>query len=622
MNGLHPAGPPPGTGPAPDVGEGARTGEASAARLRRAERGGSGGGRAAARFTPEGIDAAAKRLEGLPWLWTIGKTLTHTTILLLLPFVVGAITAFFADVYEVTETLGELVRFCAFLLVPLTLVQLSGIAAKTRREVALSREAGAPIGWVEASYRHAKVLTGKGYFLMAVALGALVCALAVKWAQFGVMAVLGFTLVYVASTVGIVISAFWVQGFDGRTQARGGRIAREMSPAVVSRGDEVEERFHLERVPVPFGFQMIIDDKLHPRLETESRHVASSKVSSKAVTLAGPVRRTPRGVYAVGPAQIAYQDLLGLTRVAVAQAAKTTLKVLPRFRTVSIGEPPRTKTRDEDVLSMIARMPTEDLFRFREYLPRDDTRRIHWKLSMKMGALHIRVPESVPVSRRRVRLVVDSYLPPGLANAKEPLEDVLDELVEAWISLAKALVERGEQVTLVCCTARPGKPIVIEELKCKRGSQLLWADLGSAVAWQSQYDLDALVREPDRQGRPVPGAAPTEPVIVTTRFFRLPEVPTGKTTWVVLPPGEPPAPEAPPGIAGWFLLPHPTGADENSFGAAIRRSRERLRRRRLETWAAQAIAAGAAAAEAQIRARGETVYRLESRGASYALTAR
>lgn len=568
------------------------------------------------------IDETAKRLEGLPWLWTLFKVLTHTTTLLVLPFVVGAITAFFADVYEVTETLGELVRFCAFLLVPITIVQLSGIAAKTRREVALGRQAGVPTGWVEASYRHAKVLTGKGYFLMLVALGALVLALAVKWAQFGVMAVLGFTLVYVASTVGIVISAFWVQGFDSRTQARGGRISREMSPAVVSRGEEVEERFHLERVPVPFGFHLVIEEKLAPRLETESRHVASSRVSSKGVTLSGPVRRTPRGVYAVGPAQIWYQDLLGLTRVAVAQAAQTTLKVLPRFRPVSIGEPPRTKTKDEDVLSMIARMPTEDLFRFREYMPRDDTRRIHWKLSMKMGALHIRVPEAVPVSRRRVRLVVDSYLPPGLANAKEPLEDVLDDLVEAWISLAKALVERGEKVVLVCCTARPGQGVKVEELPCKRGAHLLWADLGAAVAWQSQYDLDALVRDPDAQGRPRPGTLPTEPVIVTTRFFRLPDVPTGKTTWVYLPPGKVPEPPARGDLGAWFLLPYPTGADENSFGAAIRRSREQTRRTRLDAWAADAIGRGASAAEQQIRARGETVYRLEVKGASYALTAR
>lgn len=572
--------------------------------------------------TAQRIDAVATRLEGLPWLWTVFKVLTHTTILMLLPFVVGAITAFFADVYEVTETLGELVRFCAFLLVPITLIQLSGIAAKTRREVALSRAAGVKLGWVEASYRHARVLTGKGYFMMLVALGALVCALAVKWAQFGVMAVLGFTLVYVASTVGIVISAFWVRGFDGRTQARGGRISREMSPAVVPRGEEVEERFHLERVPVPFGFHLVIEDKLPARLETESRHVASSKVSSKAVTLAGPVRRTPRGVYGIGPAQIWYQDLLGLTRVAVAQAAQTTLKVLPRFRPVAIGEPPRTKTKDEDVLSMIARMPTEDLFRFREYQPRDDTRRIHWKLSMKMGSLHIRVPEAVPVSRRRVRLVVDSFLPPGLANAKGPLEDVLDDLVEAWISLAKALVERGEKVTLACCTARPGQPVKIEELACTRGAQLLWADLGAAVAWQSQYDLDALLREPDKKGRPIPGALPTEPVIVTTRFFRLPEIPTGKTTWVYLPPGKTSEPLPVGGIASWFVLPYPTGADENSFGAAIQRARERTRKQRLEAWASEATARGASAAEQQIRGRGETVYRLEVKGASYVLSAR
>jgi len=138
----------------------------------------------------------------------------------------------------------------------------------------------------------------------------------------------------------------------------------------------------------------------------------------------------------------------------------------------------------------------------------------------------------------------------------------------------------------------------------------------------ARVQADALMRDPTESGRPIPGAPKTEPVIVTTRFFRLPDVPTGKTTWVLRPPAGTPAPEPPAGIGGWFLLPYPTGADENSFGAAIARSRESLRRRRLQAWAAQAIASGAAAAEAQIRSRGETVYRLETKGAVYALSAR
>ncbi|MBI2894671.1 MAG: DUF58 domain-containing protein [Deltaproteobacteria bacterium] len=551
-------------------------------------------------------------------LWTLWKALTHTTALCALPFLVGGITAYFVDVYEVTETLGELVRFCGFLLFPIMLLQLAGIAQKTRREVAVGRESGRPIGWIEASYRHAKVLTGKGYFLLLVSLGALICALAIKWAQFGVMCVLGLTLVYVASTVGIVVSAFFVGDFAQKTAARRGRVSREMSPAVVSRGDEVEERFQLERVPVPFGFHLVIEDQLHHRLETESRHVASSNVSSRAVTLSGPVRRTPRGVFAIGPAQIWYQDILGLTRVAVAQAAHTTLKVLPRFRPVAIGDPPRSRSKDEDVLTIVSRMPTEDLFRFREYMPRDDTRRINWKLSMKVGRLHIRVPESVPVSRRRVRLVVDSFLPPGLANAQGPLEDVLDDLVEAWISLAKALVERGEQVTLVCAAARPGKPLALEELRCKRGSHLLWADLGSAVTWQSQLDLDAMLVDSD-SGRSAKDAA--EPVVVTTRFCRLPDIGGRRVTWVYLPPSRHPAPVSGDGMKAFFLLPFPTGADENSFAESLKRARLRGKRQRLEEWADRAVESGARAAEAQIRGRSEPVYRLQSHGITYTLTA-
>ncbi len=184
-------------------------------------------------------------------------------------------------------------------------------------------------------------------------------------------------------------------------------------------------------------------------------------VSLQRVTLSRALRRTPRGRYDIGPADIAYSDLFGLVRVNVAQAARAQLKVLPRLHTVVLGETPRVLAPEEGVLSVLRRLPTDDHFRFRDYAAGDDTRRIHWKLSVKLGRLQVRLPETVPVVRRKVKLVLDNYLPAQYAEGDEAaliLGDLLDRLVEVWLSLGRALTERGEDVTLILPTGSSPRP--------------------------------------------------------------------------------------------------------------------------------------------------------------------
>jgi uncharacterized protein (DUF58 family) len=89
-----------------------------------------------------------------------------------------------------------------------------------------------------------------------------------------------------------------------------------------SAGESVEELFHFERVPVPWGFVVQVHQRLPARLATESRHVVGAAVSMRRVTLSRPVHRTPRGDYRIPPASVAFTDLFGLTRVAIAQAAE------------------------------------------------------------------------------------------------------------------------------------------------------------------------------------------------------------------------------------------------------------------------------------------------------------
>jgi uncharacterized protein (DUF58 family) len=574
-------------------------------------------------------------------LWLLLRIGFHSLLLVFLPFFVGLVTALFAEVSEVSETAGELVTWASYVLVPVLFIQIVVIGIKVRRErkALEARGAKTPLAMLEALERHVHIITPKGFFLMASACVTIVLALSLKWAEFGVAAIFCLAVVYVVATVGMIVSGFVVTGFSARTSRRGGRIERQMSPAVVLRGDPVEERFNLEHVPVPPGFHLVIHDPLPPRLETESRYVADAKVRGRSVTMSSPIRRTPRGHHAVGPAHIWYQDLLGITKISVVEAATSALKVLPRIQPIQLGDPPRSRSRSEDALTILQKFPTEDLFRFREYLPQDDTRRINWKLSIRVGKLHVRTPETIPVSRRKVRLVLDTFLPPTHRAAQGVLEDALDVLAEAWVSLARALVDRGETVSLVAIVpgpgpggrgAAPGKMTRLEiaEVVCRRGEQPIWSELAARVAWQEVYDLDRVVDAPTS----VPSAPGKKgdvatPIVVTARFAPLPPFDSGRCTWVYLDPAVtvgsvPVVPPDRPGAQKVFLSRYPAGAEENSILHSMGRSSRRAHLEKMATYATDAIRRGAGAAEGEIKGRGEAFYRLSRAGAAYRLESR
>ncbi len=418
----------------------------------------------------------------------------HTLLLFVLPWGVGAVTGLLFDVGEVEETLDAFARWFGLLAVPLMLLQLVAIVVKISRE----RRAMAARGrrgfgaFVEAVDKHVRVLTGRGVGL-ALSSGAMVTlALAAKWGQFAVVAVAGLGVLYIFSTAATFASAFSIRAFDDRLRRGRGTIDREMSPAVVDAGDAVEERFVLARIPVFPGFRLHIDESLPDRLGTETRFAVDRVVSRSVATLSAPLARTARGVYRLGPASIWYEDLLGVTRVAIASHACANLRVLPRLRPVLMEKKPRSLARAEGPLAALARVATEDHYRTRPYVAGDDVRRVHWKLSINTGALQIRVPESIPYAPRKVRLFLDTHLPHELRVARPVLGDALDLLVEGWVGLAHALVQRGERVSLVVAVpAEDGASSTLRELACRRGEERLWRSLGADAVWQHDLPFEA-----------------------------------------------------------------------------------------------------------------------------------
>jgi len=552
------------------------------------------------------------------------KILLHTVLLVLLPFLVGGLAGFFVEIAQVRESFGALLRFAAALLLPVLLAQTVAIAVKVRRERRALRhdDALSTVALLQAVYRHVRVLTDKGVGLLLMGLVAVALSLGYHFAELGIIAVLGLSTLYAVSTTGVLLSTFVGSRFEERLATRGGSIGREFAPSLVEAGDSVEERFHLERVPVPMGFRLRVGQHLPARLATESRHVLGAEASMHRVTLCRALRRTPRGEYTIAPAEIVYTDALGLVRVAVAQSASAQLRVLPRLGPLVMDEAPRGKTPREGTLTVLRKHPTEDWFRVREFVPGDDARRIQWKLSVKLGRLQVRQPETVPVARRRVHLVLDTYLPAGTADTESSalvLGDLLDHLVELWLSLARALLARGEDVRLAMPTGDPAHPIA--ELACRRGTEMHWRALGASARWQSTTDFPAVAA-----GR----TAGDFLCVVTGRFVPLPalsETVAQGVSWVFLPAGG----EIPDGLQGDAETRTPmaralttafaVGSEENGFWQTLRRDRLRGQLERVRAGLFTVVAEGSRVAETALRARGEEFYKVRRSGAAYVLGA-
>jgi hypothetical protein len=273
--------------------------------------------------------------------------------------------------------------------------------------------------------------------------------------------------------------------------------------------------------------------------------------------------------------------VLGLTRVYVASHATASLRALPRLRPVVFERRPRSMTKSEGNLSVLSRIATEEHFRTRPYVQGDDLRRVHWKHSINTGQLIVRVAESIPFSPSKVRLVMDTYLPPGwrvaahadgrtlkegeraIARAPEALDDVLDLLVESWIGLAHTLLRRGEAVSLVAAV-KDGDRTVVREIECKRGEERKWRAIGSDAAWQHEVSLESLLSQvPSMPSSP---GKPASSIIVSAGLWLSGFRPAPGTSFVVAD-GSTVVFDPPKDELGWFkklvFFDYPVGAEDN-----------------------------------------------------------
>ncbi len=405
------------------------------------------------------------------------------------------------------------------------------------------------------TWQHLDVLTAAGRAMMWSGFAAGVGAAFTGWASLSVVCVFGIGVTCIAATWNAIVAG-------GVLPWRTAKIERAILPASATEGDELREEIRASGVVIPAGMRLFVQGR-PLRHGVTTRYLVGSEASNAEFKLESELGPAPRGEHQVPALAMWLGDVLGLTRTPVHFAGDTELVVVPR--PMKVEGVRRLRDSGGDDLSMpTQRLPTEGSFRIRDYVPGDDTRRIHWVRSLQRDQLVVRLPDEVPQDEPTVRLVLDTHLE-GIALLSCPATDeLLDALVRVWLGVGKALAETGTQVTLATALAKDDGIAVATQVMTARPSRAVLR-LGARVAWQPTLPLGALI------------AGGTRTVIVTCR----PQVGAfDNTAWVVVPEPAWTTSLEWQGLGGSVLkLPFPTGSPENR-----RARREQERERMLGMW--------------------------------------
>lgn len=142
------------------------------------------------------------------------------------------------------------------------------------------------------------------------------------------------------------------------------------------------------------------------------------------------------------------QDLFRLFKVKVRPFSKRTVMVYPKRMQIiaEISQKTVGTPKNEGIMQNRKGHDPSEMFDIREYVPGDDIRSIHWKLSSKTDSLILREPSDP--SHYRVAVLVDYGCPDkdrDLDNAgfKKKMKE-WNAVIAAGAELARKLLQRGE----------------------------------------------------------------------------------------------------------------------------------------------------------------------------------
>ena len=399
------------------------------------------------------------------------------------------------------------------------------------------------------------VLTASGSAMAWTSALAIAASVWLGWASLALVGLLGTAVLHLV--------VLWMCARTlGADPIRRDAVSRSFVPSRVVEGDPVVEELRLSGARVPIGFRLFASGRVGSRWAT-SRYVVEDGGAGGEIVLEREIGPARRGEHRAAPLELWLEDVFGLCRTPRVRAGAACLTVLPRPRAVADIRPVLADAGAERAPRPASLLPTEGMFRLREYQPGDDARRIHWVRSLVAREVVVRMPDEIPPDRPAVDVVLDTFLPGVDALSCDATGELLDALVAVWLGVATALGRAGVRVTLITAAPR-------EEDACLGATRLRWTRmnepaalrLGARVAWQSALPVSELV-------------ADAATIIVSCRIQPLLE---GRRTmpWILVPESvwtcfDEVAPEP-----ARLQLPHPMGSADN------RASRRRQARRRFD----------------------------------------
>ena len=400
------------------------------------------------------------------------------------------------------------------------------------------------------------VLTATGSAVMWLGALAMVAFAVTGWASLSVIGILGLGAVFVA--------VLWTTlAAGGDAPWRGAAISRAIIPEASVEGDPLREQVDIAGVRIPAGMRLFATGRALP-FGAITRYAVGAECSRAELRLTSELGPAVRGEHCAAPLVFWLGDVLGLTHTPSAEFGEARFSVLPKPAAIDGARGLLGAGGDDASARPTQRQPTEGSFRIRDYVPGDDTRRIHWVRSLQTRRLVMRLPDEIPEAEPAIRLVLDNELWGAESLTCRAPRELLDALVRIWLGLARSLAESGTRVTLVAAVD-PWAPLEIEWPAASRDERGAMR-LGGRIEWQTMVPLAALLAAGPA------GVAPVRQVVVSSRPRRLAAAPD--VAWVVVPEASWTSPEVALPAPSRIRLPFPAGSAENRLA---RRRRERLR---------------------------------------------
>jgi uncharacterized protein (DUF58 family) len=394
------------------------------------------------------------------------------------------------------------------------------------------------------------VLTSSGCALAWLSAFAIIGAVKLGWASLGAVGVLGTGLFHI-----VTIYAFLA--LREANPFASGTIARKLTPASVTEGDDVKEEIALSGVRIPVGYRLFLTGSIGPRWAT-SRYVLDASESGAELVLESEVGPAVRGEHDAEPLEVWLEDTFGLTKSAKVLLGAAKVVVLPKHQPLDRQVTPLLQQGLGPRAGKAARrIPTEGVMDLREYKDGDDVRRIHWVRSLAMGQLIVRLPDEIPPDRPKVRLVLDSFFPEAFIGNVEAAAEVLDAMVAVWLGVARALAEKGIKVTLVTAAPHDGD-VVVKRFEYASRWDATARQLGAMVTWQSKLQPPQMFTD--------------EATFVISHGIHVQPPQDSKFRWIIVQPLDLTVPR-------WNLpsaarTPFPLGHPENRWGERMKRVQE------------------------------------------------